>query len=590
MYDCLFPTKIQVGEQTSIRDEFLFYYRNARQGTTHLRIWLRINNEDAQSIPWELIHHYGSFIVSEDKVSIVRLPPNIADEDRGIFPKEVVGRLKILIIVSSPSDSPLRYAKKELNEVKRIWTERLNGNVDFDVLITDSSVGKKPTAVNVQDSIGKFPNIIHYIGHSGFYKIGMIVLSKDDGSAALINEDTFANMFNAMNVQNLALIVLNSCESGAERGFNGIAKKLLQRHVPAVVAMRYSVLDSLQPRFASVFYRKLIDFGYAVESAMIDCRHKSFLGWAADKIEFAAPVLYLASDEKRGVILDLSKIHGQQKNEKMLKKTTTIKTDRNSSIKEEARIMISDLSMHYQKFFAGETTPLEFWNTQLAAILQFVNDNAADLGLRENDKTELTTVMADIDAARQEVLGSTSDEKSRKSSQLYIKCITAVTLIRGFSTFSETHIRQGGIMGTTPSLRSEGISQEDEVMNCLENFYYLFLESFTVKSNIHSAISMANRDVLVQDYFHKSQMFKRNIGQVSNDVIKLIQSVHRNKIEDESKKITSVLHNINMSISNLETEDCKAKLRELADQLDGEILTFWKLTFLLLLQNQGKSR
>lgn len=312
MYECLFPSAKENGARVSIHDDFSYHYRNALEGKSRLRLWLRIDNIDAQSIPWELVHHNDSFLVSDNKVSIVRLPTSTAEEAR-ILPKEVNDKLRILVIVSSPKDNPLKYAKKELDEVRRIWTERLgSSNIDFDILSTDPAAQKKPTPYNVQDSISKSPNIIHYIGHSGFDSKGKIALSKENGSTKLIDEVAFANLFNHQNVMNLALVVLNSCESGSERGFNGIARRLVERGVPTVVAMRYSILDRVQPKFASVFYEKLIDFGYAVESALIDCRHKSFLDWASNKIEFAAPVLYLASDDSKGVVLSFRKIRDQE--------------------------------------------------------------------------------------------------------------------------------------------------------------------------------------------------------------------------------------------------------------------------------------
>jgi hypothetical protein len=81
----------------------------------------------------------------------------------------------------------------------------------------------------------------------------------------------------------------------------GVAPNLVQRGLPAVVAMQYEILDATAKQFADEFYRALA-LGWPVDAAMQTTRNSISIEVGSDKPDFATPVLYMRA--KDGVILN----------------------------------------------------------------------------------------------------------------------------------------------------------------------------------------------------------------------------------------------------------------------------------------------
>lgn len=109
-----------------------------------------------------------------------------------------------------------------------------------------------------------------------------------------MDDERFANLFLGSD-DHLGLVCLatcNSAKSESPQQFLGIAPQIVQRGVPAVVAMQYSVLISTAKIFLEDFYtsiaaRKPLD--WSVQSA----RKAISLEMGFDDREFATPVLYM---------------------------------------------------------------------------------------------------------------------------------------------------------------------------------------------------------------------------------------------------------------------------------------------------------
>jgi hypothetical protein len=91
----------------------------------------------------------------------------------------------------------------------------------------------------------------------------------------------------------LRLAVLNACE-GARNSlsdpFSGVASCLVQREIPAVIAMQLEITDRAAITFAGELYSALAD-GYPVDAALAEARKAIF----ADRndVEWATPVLFM---------------------------------------------------------------------------------------------------------------------------------------------------------------------------------------------------------------------------------------------------------------------------------------------------------
>ncbi len=103
--------------------------------------------------------------------------------------------------------------------------------------------------------------------------------------------------------KSLRLVVLNSCEGaqGNERNiFSSTAAKLVQRGIPAVLAMQYKISDKAAIKFASAFYEALAD-GMPVDASVAEARNAI----STNTLEWGTPVLYMHSPD--GVLFNIQK-------------------------------------------------------------------------------------------------------------------------------------------------------------------------------------------------------------------------------------------------------------------------------------------
>ena len=90
----------------------------------------------------------------------------------------------------------------------------------------------------------------------------------------------------------LRLVFLNACQSGrlgAADPFSGMAQRLVQQDCTAVVAMQFPISDGAATAFTGEFYAALAD-GMPVDQAVTSARKGLLAGYAS---EWATPVLYL---------------------------------------------------------------------------------------------------------------------------------------------------------------------------------------------------------------------------------------------------------------------------------------------------------
>ena len=96
--------------------------------------------------------------------------------------------------------------------------------------------------------------MLHFVGH-GHHDPASLVFCDDTGRAELIRAEAVGSAL--VNNVELRLAVLNACHSAraSERNaFGGVAQVLLERSMPAVVAMQFAVSDTVAIEFAGRFY------------------------------------------------------------------------------------------------------------------------------------------------------------------------------------------------------------------------------------------------------------------------------------------------------------------------------------------------
>ena len=287
LFDCLFTDDIAERYRTS-----LVLAKSQKKG---LRI--RLGFSDAPTlidIPWELLFDSDNKLY----IALSSHTPVIRKLDLAHLPtmNQVEGCLEILVMISSPKDHPpldvdrewdrINQATHALQETKRIALTRI-----------------EPSLLSLQRKVrqGDF-HIFHFIGHGGFSQTGndgVLVLEDANQKGDLISGQQLGAILH--DESSLQLAFLNSCHGGRTSvadPFAGVGQALLQKGMPAVIAMQFEITDEAAINFSSEFYNALAD-GYSIETAVTEARKMIYA--SGNKLEWATPVLYTSIES--GVLL-----------------------------------------------------------------------------------------------------------------------------------------------------------------------------------------------------------------------------------------------------------------------------------------------
>ena len=282
LYLALFPV------DSSLRSTFEAALRLAEQASVDLHLRLKFAAESAKrsrlaDYPWELIHDGQRFllhrgVVLSRYIAYEALPPALPSQER----------LRVLLISSSASDPAQGLAKLSDTEQQAIREglakAQASGAIRLEQL---SRVTRKGMSAYLTDCAPQErPQVIHFDGHGLYGKRcinpecrqihagikvercsrcqqllpepeGFLLFEHEQGRPDYVSAREFA----ALLPSGLALVVLSACQSGmavaGESLFNGMAQRLIDARVPAVVAMQYMVRVNAASQFAEQFYRVL---------------------------------------------------------------------------------------------------------------------------------------------------------------------------------------------------------------------------------------------------------------------------------------------------------------------------------------------
>lgn len=287
LYQALFPKEIHGRFQATIA--------SAQANNSNVRLRLVFESPEIAALPWEFLYdeETNTFLGNNTQTVLSRYI-DVPLQQREL--KAANLPLKVLLVISSPTN----LTQLDLTEEEKLIREALaqhigSGKIELDVL-------QDATTRNIRQNLReKSYNIFHFIGHGVFdNNKGHIILVDNDGKSKALDDETFANFFLGSNV---GLVVLNSCQGAtvsSHQAFAGTAPNLVQRGIPAVVAMQYSILDSTAKLFADEFYRNLAS-ELPVDAAIQATRNAISMEVGLDKRDFATPVLYMRA--KDGIIM-----------------------------------------------------------------------------------------------------------------------------------------------------------------------------------------------------------------------------------------------------------------------------------------------
>jgi ABC-type multidrug transport system ATPase subunit len=279
-----------------IKDDVQSMYQAARGAAQEhdrgLRITLQLSDAaELMRLPWEFLYSRPRFLSQSTFTPVVR-SLDLATRRR---PLKVKLPLKILGMVSSPTDYEGLDADVEREKLegalRPLTSERL---VELQWL-ERATLAELSRKMAQPDEI----HILHYIGHGSYDEAneeGILVLEDRRGRADDVPGATVGAML--QNKRSLRLVVLNSCE-GARTScidpFSGVATKLIEFDIPAVIGMQFEITNEAAIAFSESLYSALAH-SLPVDAALGPARLAIL---AEREAEFGTPVLFLRAADAR---------------------------------------------------------------------------------------------------------------------------------------------------------------------------------------------------------------------------------------------------------------------------------------------------
>ncbi len=280
-----------------------------------LRLRLRLADELAD-FPWEYMYIQdtrgertsSSFLALDPRISIVRHEALAVPGDWFQSPDS----RRVVVAMATPQPYS-RYRKLEsLPTEQRLLKEALSGIAGIEAVYlpeyTTAQADKQPGATlkDIMAALMKRTDVFHFSGHGEFAEEmgpvvgsfvgeGGIILANAENEAVPIAADRFAEVLRGKGVR---LVVLGACETGRRDGINvwsSVVASLLKAGVPVVVAMQFTIQDTLAAEFCGAFYRAVVA-GFTVDEAVSLGRaaiRVASQGTLRDARDWGTPILYL---------------------------------------------------------------------------------------------------------------------------------------------------------------------------------------------------------------------------------------------------------------------------------------------------------
>lgn len=264
----------------------------------------------------------GSFSLSAVQDAVAALQHALQQED----PLALDGLLRILVMVASPTGLPPLDGEQE-------WA-----NLEQATATAGVELHRIPATYSaLQDALRQFqPHVFHFAGHGAFPnqthdaspEQGSLLFCREDGGPELVGADRLVPLL--ASCPSLRLLFLNACQgsvTGQQSAFAGLAQRLIQQRVAAVLAMQAPVYADHALRFSQEFYQALAD-GDSVEQAVGQGRlriHEVAYSWGA-------PTFYLQATEPFVV----APVSPALKAQRLWQKAQNAEPDRRRPLLEEA--------------------------------------------------------------------------------------------------------------------------------------------------------------------------------------------------------------------------------------------------------------
>ena len=274
-----------------------------RAGTNTLRVLLSFDTQadSLAQLPWELLYDPGAngatdFLARAHRLVLSRSLILPVGRPR-TTPKEPP--LVVYFIVAIPNTAGYALQRRQL-------LESLDQPAEYTSSITPEILPRWDTEeIRRRLSTQTHPHIVHLIGvcRRRWYQGELrteLCLDDGAGNERWVGTNALLGLFDddgSVDPEDRPrLVVLHLCEASPidfEVTFERLAPQLIQRGIPAVLAMQYPVAGEAARRFVRHLYDKLAE-RKSIEEAVQDARLVLFTEYEEDRL-FGSPVLYMQS-------------------------------------------------------------------------------------------------------------------------------------------------------------------------------------------------------------------------------------------------------------------------------------------------------
>ncbi|MBI3422479.1 MAG: CHAT domain-containing protein [Acidobacteria bacterium] len=263
LYQKLFPAEI----------ERLWQAQRERADLLTLRVRIHADAKRLEAVPWEALHDGTEFLAAGAKTTLTRLPLGIDPiTDLPAIPLPI----RMLALVSSPPDLP-DVSRLNIEREQELLLEAINAPAGQGKLHVDFEDEAKLEIL--ESSLEAGYHILHFTGHGiAPEQGGGLLLEDHDGKRLPVGVNDFVASL-AKGFGTLRLAVISGCNTAQTLhtgGFRDLARALVEKKIPAVLAMQFAISDGGGLKLAEVLYPKL-SAGQVLEAATHAARRALWL-------------------------------------------------------------------------------------------------------------------------------------------------------------------------------------------------------------------------------------------------------------------------------------------------------------------------
>jgi tetratricopeptide (TPR) repeat protein len=304
--------------QATLRDSWMTAQGIAQHKGELLRLRLGLKGTQLPRLPWEVLYASDRSanprgdgglrpsprpIAAGTDVLFSRYQPGTRVFNANSLPIEPNQPLRILMAIATPPDQEWLELKREAHHLQEELLKP--GNIAI-----DSQHGKLPDIhLTILEQPGREQltqaleqghyHVLHYAGHSNLGAAGgnlylvnnrtglTEILSGDDLAGLLVNNGIWMAVFNSCRGAHTA-----AADPHINEGERNLAETLVNRGIPAVLAMAERIPDDVALNLTRLFYRNL-KLGYPIDLSLSRARQGLITSYGSHQLYWALPMLYM---------------------------------------------------------------------------------------------------------------------------------------------------------------------------------------------------------------------------------------------------------------------------------------------------------